>query len=369
MEQRVSVKRSAPNLNDVAEMAGVSKSTVSRVLNNRLGNGFSVKEEVRLRILEVARRMNYRPNLIAKSLTMHSTHMIHIFGGNHALSDLGNIYQTVVNNIAQVMDALSEGYDVTVDMSRHAAGESEMPAWKIDGAIILAQCSPITMEEIIQLGIPYVIINGACPDEGCSVVPDDIGGTRIAVRHLIELGHTRIAYSGPLPTYLAGLDRPGSDDYKNAGLEADALKSHSSLRDRYATYLSEMQTHGLEPIISSRDTLDSPEDYLKKIVFEKGATAVLAYGHMGALNLMQAAHTLDISVPEQLSLLCFCDEYANQVMSPGLTFIDLDSARMGKIAAELLLDQIQNPSTVRARHIVLPEKLVVRKTTAQPAAR
>lgn len=373
MDPCVPVKRSAPNLNDVAEKAGVSKSTVSRVLNNRLGNGFSVKEEVRLRILEIARRMNYRPNLIAKSLTMHSTHMIHIFGGNHALSDLGNIYQTVVNRITQVMDALAEGYDVTVDMSRHAPEESEMPAWKIDGAVILAQCSPLTMEEIIQLGIPYVIINGACPDEGCSVVPDDIGGTRSAVRHLVELGHTRIAYSGPLPSYLAGLgvrpDRRNGDDYKNAGLEVDALKSHSSLRDRFATYLSEMQDNGLEPIVSSRDTLDSAEDYLKKIVFEKGATAVLAYGHMGALNLMQAAHTLDIAVPEQLSLLCFCDEYANQVMSPGLTFMDLDSAHMGKIAAELLLDQIQNPSTVRARHIILPEKLVVRKTTAQPAAR
>ena len=369
MEQRVPVKRSAPNLDDVAEMAGVSKSTVSRVLNNRLGNGFSVKEEVRLRILEVARRMNYRPNLIAKSLTMHSTRMIHIFGGNHALSDLGNIYQTVVNNITHVMDALSEGYDVTVDMSRHALDQSEMPAWKIDGAVILAQCTPPTMQEIVQMGIPYVIINGACPREGCSVVPDDIGGTRSAVRHLIELGHTKIAYSGPLPSYPAGRDRPAPDDYKNAGLEADVLKSHSSLKDRYVTFLSEMQNNGLEPIISSRDTLDSPEDYLKKIVMENGATAVLAYGHMGALNLMQAAHTLDISVPEQLSILCFCDEYANQVMSPGLTFMDLDSAHMGKIAAELLLDQIQNPSKINARHIVLPEKLVVRKTTARPRAR
>ena len=123
-----------PGLNDVAEQAGVSKSTVSRILNNRLGNGFSVKEEVRLRVIDVARKLNYRPNLIAKSLTMQSTRMIHIFGGNHALSDLGNIYQTVVNNITEVMGDFSKDYDVTVDMSRHAPDESEMPAWKIDGA-------------------------------------------------------------------------------------------------------------------------------------------------------------------------------------------------------------------------------------------
>ena len=197
------MKKGVPNLDDVARQAGVSKSTVSRVLNNRLGNGFSVKDEVRQRVIKTALKLNYRPNLIAKSLTMRSTRMIHIFGGNHALSELGNIYQTVVNNLTQVIDSLFEGYDVTVDMSRHTSDASELPAWKIDGAIILAKCTPLTMDEITQMGIPYVIINGACPREGCSVVPNDIEGTRLAVRHLVELGHSKIAYCGPLPPYLS----------------------------------------------------------------------------------------------------------------------------------------------------------------------
>jgi LacI family transcriptional regulator len=358
------MKSGVPNLDDVAKQTGVSKSTVSRVLNNRLGNGFSVKEEVRLRVLDVARRMNYRPNLIAKSLTMRSTRMIHVFGGNHALSDLGNIYQTVVNNITQVMDSVAQGYDVTVDMSRHAADESEMPAWRIDGAIILAQCTPSTMQDITQMGIPYVIINGLCPQEGCSVVPDDIGGTQIAIQHLIELGHSRIAYSGPLPPYTA--DTRGQQNHDSGGLEVDVLVSHSSVQDRYATFVTEIKKHGLEPVIQSHDKIESAEEYLKKMVSEKGVTAIVAYGHMGGLHLLQAAHTLGISVPDQLSLLCFCDQYANQVMSPGLTFIDLNSSHMGKIAAELLLAQMQNPKKITTRHITLPEKLVIRKTTAQP---
>lgn len=357
-----------PSLNDVAEQAGVSKSTVSRVLNNRLGNGFSVKEEVRRRIIEVAHKMNYRPNLIAKSLTMRSTKMIHIFGGNHALSDLGNIYQTVVNNIAKVVDSAAEGYDVTVDMSHHAPADSEMPAWRIDGAIILAQCTPPTLEDIVRMGIPYVIVNGKCPQEGCSVVLDDIGGTRLAVQHLIEQGHTKIAYSGPLPSYPKETScqqqtiRVANDD---SGLENNVLISHSSLHDRYMTYVAEMESHGLEPIVSSHERMGSAQEYLKKKVFERGVTAVLAYGHMGGLRLLQAAHTLGISVPEQLSLICFCDEYANRVMSPGLTFIDLNAELMGKIAAELLLEQIQCPDSIHSRHTVLPEKLVVRKTTAR----
>ncbi len=334
-----------PNLSDVADKAGVSKSTASRVLNNRLGNGFSVREEVRLKVIEVAKQLNYRPNLIAKSLTMRSTQMIHIFGGNHALRDLGNIYQTVVNNITQIMDSLDKGYDVNVDMSRHKSDASEMPAWRIDGATILAKCTDSTMKEILQMGIPYVVVNGTCPDDGFSVVPDDRGGAFTALDHLRQIGHSKIAYSGPLPPYLA---------------------DHSSLNDRHDAYVAKMEDFGLRPIFGSRESLDSAEDYLKETVLEKGATAILAYGHMGALHLLQAAHSMQIAVPERLSLMCFCDEYANQVMSPGLTFIDLGSDKMGKVAAELLLDQIQHPGRVKPQRILLQEKLVVRNTTGPP---
>ena len=74
--------RSVATLKDVATEAGVNKSTVSRVLNNRFGNGFSVTEEVRKRVLAAAEKLNYRPNLIAKSLTLQTTRMIHIIGGH-----------------------------------------------------------------------------------------------------------------------------------------------------------------------------------------------------------------------------------------------------------------------------------------------
>lgn len=340
------MKVGVPSLNDVAKQAGVSKSTVSRILNNRLGNGFSVKEEVRLRVLEVARKLNYRPNLIAKSLTMRSTKMIHLIGGNHALSELGNIYQTVVNHITKVIDAQAEGYDVTVDMSSHKPDESEMPAWKIDGAIILAKCTAPTMEDILQMGIPYVVVNGPAPHGGSAVVPDDVQGTRLAMKHLFDLGHAEIAYASPPVKHM--------------------VAGHKSITDRLNTYQEEMENRGLMPIFGSFDVLDASEEFLKEVVFEKGATAILAYGHMGALNLLQAAHSLEMAVPERLSIMCFCDAYANRIMSPGLTFIDLCSVKMGTLAAELLLEQMKSTRKFQPRRIVLEETLAVRNTTAPP---
>jgi LacI family transcriptional regulator len=334
------------NLGDVAVKAGVSKSTVSRVLNNKLGNGFTVKEEVRDRVLEIAAKLNYRPNLIAQSLTNQSVRMIHVLGGHHALSDLGNIYQTVVNNITSVVDSAAKEFDVTVDVSTHKPDSSELPAWRIDGAIVLAWCTDVTKKELESRSMPYVVVNGPSGPSGSSVRPDDIGGTKLAVRHLVEIGHHKIAYAGPRKEHLSG---------------------HSSIFERHETYLKEMAECGLTPVVDHYEEFDSAEEFVELTVIRSGATAILAYGHMEGLNIMQAAHKLGIAVPERLSLICFCDEYANSVMSPGLTFIDLRSRDMGYMAASLLLKQLELGSDFKPEHINLDEKLVVRESTAPPS--
>ena len=340
--------RCAPKLDDVAIKAGVSKSTVSRVLNNKIGNGFSVTEKVRQRVLDVAKALNYRPNLIAQSLTKQQIRMISILGGAHALSDLGNIYQTIVNNATRVLDSVPGGFDVTVDMSRHKPDSSELPAWRVDGVIILAKCTAVTMDELEQMNVPYVVVNGPSGPSGSSVVPDDVGGMRQAIRHLVKLGHRSIAYAGPRAGHLPG---------------------HSSLADRHDTYLSEMSENGLEIVPGHDKPRKSAAEFIQSAVVKGQATAVVAYGHMEGLNIMQAAHTLGIAVPEQLSLICFCDEYANSVMSPGLTFVDLGSQTMGQTAAELLLKRIERSTENRSECVRLDLNLVLRESTAPPVDR
>jgi LacI family transcriptional regulator len=337
--------KTVANLGDVAAAAGVSKSTVSRVLNFKLGNGFSVSDEVRQRILKIAEKLRYRPNLMARGLTNQRTRMISVLGGAHALSDMGNIYQTVINSITNVLDNAPGGFDVTVDMSQHASETSELPAWKIDGAIILAKCTSQTIEEIKRSNAPYVVINGPADSSGSSVTPDDIEGTELAVKHLIQLGHTRIAYASAPLSHLAG---------------------HSSLRDRHDTYVKELNKRGLAAIKGHDEPFTSAVDFLKSAVITQKATAVITYGHMSALNIMQAAHSLSIAIPRELSLIAFCDEYAAGVMSPSLTFIDLGSREMGQVAAEMLLTKIENPEQAKSLNVKIQEKLVFRDTTARP---
>ena len=337
--------KSVANLGDVAAAAGVSKSTVSRVLNNKLGNGFAVSSEVHQRVLKIAEQLRYRPNLMARGLANQRTRMVSVLGGAHALSDMGNIYQTVINSITNVLDNAPGGFDVTVDMSQHTPETSELPAWKIDGAIILAKCTSQTIEEIKHSNAPYVVINGPADSSGSSVTPDDIGGTELAVKHLVQLGHTRIAYASAPLRHLAG---------------------HSSLKDRHDTYVKELAACGLTAIKGHDEPFTSAVDFLKSAVITQRATAVITYGHMSALNIMQAAHSLGIAIPRELSLIAFCDEHAASVMSPGLTFIDLGSREMGLIAAEMLLEKIENPDQAQSRNVKIQEKLVFRDTTARP---
>lgn len=338
------MKNKITTLNDVANQAGVSKSTVSRVLNNKLGNGFSVKDEVRKKVLEAARVLNYRPNLIAKSLTMQETRMIHVIGGHHALSDLGNIYQTVVNTTTKVLESSSEVFDVTVDMSSHPDTESELPNWRVDGVIVLAKCTSATTKELENYNIPHVVINGPSYTTGLSIIPDDIQGTRLAMEHLLSLGHKKIAY---------------------AQFFGHGLKGHRSISDRHNCYLDIIKENSLEPVPGHDKHFESAEDFIKETVIANKATAVIAYGHMGGLNIMQAAHSMNISIPQDLSLLCFCDSYANSVMSPGLSFVDLRSKDMGQIAATKLLERIENPTQNVSETIKIEERLIVNSTTAK----
>ncbi len=338
-------RRSSVTLKDVAARARVSKSTASRVLNNKLGEGFSVSDTLRRRVIRAARELNYRPNLIARSLTNTETGMISVFGGANALSRFGNIYQTAISSLTESLRAAPEKYDVILNVSVQQPEASELPSWSISGAVVLGRCSSVTMGQMEMAGIPYVVINGLCGARGCSVVPDDIDGMRQAVGYLIELGHRRIAYAGPLPGYPEG--------------------HGSSLEDRRRAYLSELASRGLSAIDGHEETLESAAGFLQSAVLERGATAIVACGHMEGLNLMQAAQNLGISVPEQLSLICFCDEYACNVMSPGLTFVDLRSEQMGRLAAKLLLRQMRSAGEPRPEVIRLSERLVIRESAGR----
>ncbi|MBN1125108.1 MAG: LacI family DNA-binding transcriptional regulator [Sedimentisphaerales bacterium] len=336
-------KNSVPTVREIASHCGVSNATVSRVLNGNYSNGFSVREEVRQLITQIADELGYRPNLAAKNLVQRKTKIIGILGYNMVFGWPSNIYQ--VTTEAAVRYLQDHEYDICSTAPNFLRDDTELPPWRVDGIIVLQECSSRTIEQMEKIRLPYVVINGLAGAMGSTVVLDDIEATGHAIEYLLNLGHRRIAYAGPTPEH----------------------RKHMSIRDRHDTYLSELKKHGL-PRISGHDKIFlSTQDFLETAVLEEHATAILAYDHIIAMKILHDAPASNIQIPEQVSLMCFNDEYLCDIVKPGLTTIGAPSRDMGKLAAEILLTQIKLPAEERCRQqIELHQHLIIRSSTAKP---
>jgi DNA-binding LacI/PurR family transcriptional regulator len=333
---------SVPTVKEVAAHCGVSGATVSRVLNGNYKHGFSVREEVRRRITEVADALGYRPNLAAKNLVRRQTKMVAVLGSDIALGWPGNIYQTIINALVRTLRV--RGYDVCITVPNLEKDETELPNWKVDGVIVLQECSARTIGQMEKTGLPYVVINGVGGPSCSSVIPDDIEATRRAISYLVDLGHRHIAYAGPTSDH----------------------KKHRSIEDRHNTYLSALAEYKLESIPSHDTVFRSAPAFLASAVLKNHATAILAYDHVEALKILHGAHMLDIQIPKQVSLMCFNDEYLCDIVTPSLTTIGVSLGQIGRIAAEKLLKHLGSSEDYEPECIKLSQDLIIRDSTSPP---
>jgi LacI family transcriptional regulator len=338
----VAQNNGVPTIKEVAAHCGVSQATVSRVLNGKFQNGFSVRKELHQRIIDVADALGYRPNLAARNLVQRQTKVIAILGCDIALGWPGNIYQAVIDSCVRALH--ENGYSVCMNVPNLEDNRCELPPWKVDGAIVLQECSPETIDEMERNKIPYVVINGNGGQNSSSVIPDDIEATKLAVRHLVELGHTQIAYAGPTREH----------------------KKHRSITDRHDTYISELAFHGLEPVKNHDKVFSSASAFLASSVIKYHATAILAYDHIEAMRILHGANMLDIQIPRQVSLICFNDEYLCSIVTPPLTTIAVPTRQMGREAARLLLENLKSPANYQSQCKKLTQNIIVRSSTTAP---
>jgi len=179
----------------LAEKAGVTKATASRVLNNRY-NGFSVRPEVKRRILEAAVEIGYAPDLVARGLRAERMNLVGAVG-------LQPPYVVVDDVFLAIVDVLSrEGVHLSLHLAPSAEAADRPPPWRVDGLFVISTESAEIIKPIDASGLPYVTLNAPSGPNGAAVLFDDEQGTRLAMQHLADLGHRRIAY--------ANADAPGT---------------------------------------------------------------------------------------------------------------------------------------------------------------
>lgn len=341
----------AGTLSDIARRCSVSQSTVSRVLNNSKKGRFSVSEGVRQRILHVANELNYRPSVAARNLAASKTRLVAVLGLEGIWSDRVGPAEEAMVTLAAALDRA--GYELCLQFWSERHGKFDPPPLRVDGVIATAASFPDDLKALEEADLPYVSVNGAAGPRGCHVAPDDRQGTFLALQHLTDLGHKRIAY----------LDHVAID------------ATHPSVFERREAFAAAAEQLGFTspeiglPRLGHNQPWDSYyEPFVRKAVVEGGATAVLAYSHQGALALLRTAYELGLSVPRDFSVACFNDAPVLRLSVPAVTAVDVPAAPMGEAAAALLLKRMQSEEPLEPERVRIPESLIVRESTAPPPA-
>jgi LacI family transcriptional regulator len=328
-----------PTITDVAKLCGVTPATVSRVLNRK--KKFSTSPAVREKIVETAKKLGYVPDLAARNLNRGATHIIGVFASPRTHIAEG-INESLLEGIAAVVHP--QGYDVFFELSPNENRSHALPFWRFDGAILMQMPKPETVAELDRRRVPYVCVNEKVGKPLAYVLADDVMGTNRALEHLVQLGHKRVAYANARAIYF----------------------DHYSVTERYETLLDGARRHSLE-LVEGHDTpFPSAQEFLQSSIIEGRATSVITYDHQIAIMLVGAAPVLGLRIPQDFSVICFNDVFPVALMPPPLTAVAVSGREMGRIGADLLLNNLSKAKAGAPKTIRVPEDLVVRASTAPP---
>ena len=330
--------RRATTLQDVAREAGVAVSTVSRALTQPDRISARTREHVR----EVARRLGYQPNRIARALPSGRTNMLAVL-----VADITNPHNFGLIRGAEAQARAAGRTLVLGDTRGHAELEADhldRLGSVVDGVVLAASRLPDA--DLLELATrrPVVLHNREVDhaDGGLPSVVTDFGdGARQVVEHLAALGHRRIAYlSGPRDAW--------SESRRWAGIQAAA-----AARGLTATRLG--------PFAPTVEGGPAAAD----VGLADGATALVAFNDLLAIGVLRRLEQRSVAVPGRVSVTGFDDVFGSDFCHPPLTTVATSTDEAGRMLVDVLLGAEDGP--VEPRRVVLPAQLRVRDSTG-PAA-
>ncbi len=332
--------KSPVTLDHIARHVGVSRTLVSLALRNSPRVAASSRQAIQ----KAADELGYRPNLLARHLASPSTQTVGVI-----LTELHNpifadVYHEISNTAATLgyRTLLAEG---SVDARREEESVESLIDFRVDALVLLGTSLPPAATRALAARIPVVVV-GRRPTGVDAVFIDDRGGARLAVEHLLGLGHGRIAH-------IDGGHGPGA-----------------SLRR--ATYVELMRSHQLaSQVRTARGDYTEPggEVAAEKLLRGRSRpTAIFAANDLTAIGAMAVARRLGIAVPDELSIVGFDDTWVASCGVVSLTTIEQPRQAMGAAAIELLVRRLKEPDAP-TRHRVIESRLVERETSAPPRQR
>ncbi|RUS48711.1 LacI family DNA-binding transcriptional regulator [Cohnella sp. AR92] len=341
---------------EVADMAGVSEATVSRVLNN-VG---PIKEETRRKVLEAAERLGYHLNAIASSFAKGKSGNIGVvlphvpkvrlfstFYFSEILSGIGEAIHSSGMGLLLLYREPGADYDYL----------SLFRTSRIDACLVLGATSlPQDEQSIARMadaGVPFYVVDQRYDKSRIpSVLADHVQGSYLATKHLVDQGHRAIGFLNGSSFYSNSLDR--LEGYRRALRECGIPYDGDLLFE--GNYSRKSGFEATESILRNLDRLD----------------AVACSNDRMAIGLIQGLKEAGIGVPERLPVIGYDDSDAAALIDPALSTIRVPFYEMGKLAAERLLGELSsgaereepdNGVGVRNRNEVLPTSIIIRKSS------
>lgn len=337
------------NIVDIAEKAGVSRSTVSRVLNNDP----YVSDKTRSRVLDIINEVGYAPNMAARMLRTQRTNIIAVVIpdplGNIFASDNPHYYSSIIQSITEV--AQQRNYAMllwvgSLDEAKDQFYNRILQNRIMDGMLIASSIEgeDALFERLLQIELPFVVVGSPMyyQDQVSYVTIDNRAAARRAVQHLIDQGRKNIATI--------------TGDWHNEDTQARLMGYRDALLQNNLTIDDEL-------IVPARYNRQYGYNAMQTLLAkENPIDAVFAGSDMIAFGVMDAITHAGLRIPHDISVVGFDDLPTAREFNPPLTTIRQPIFGKAEVATNLLLDQINNPKP-SPRGVILPTELIYRAST------
>ena len=331
------------SLKDIANQLGVSTALVSMVLNNR-GDEKGINAETQKKVWDLAKKLNYRPNQVARSLRLGNSKTIGLI-----IADISNVFYSVIAKSIEEK-ASENGYSIMF-MSSEENPEKEKEMLRVfmnkgvDGLILSTSFSDRDqMRKLRDSNIPFVLIDRYVPGVKTNyVVSGNYQGAFDMTEHLLSLGHTRTALMHVTPSHLSTMK------HRILGHQDALRKNGHQVKSR------------LIKEIPYDDIKKNMEKVLKELILEEKIDSVFFLNNKLTIAGLDVLKRLNIRIPYDISIVSFDDIDLFRFSHPTITSVSQPKEEIGKVAFEVLLNQI-NDREAKTQQIVLPVKLNIRES-------
>ncbi|ASA25123.1 LacI family DNA-binding transcriptional regulator [Paenibacillus donghaensis] len=327
----------APTIKDIAKLANVSHTTVSRALNNSP----LIKEVTRKKIAEIAAQVGYVPNYNAKSLVLQRSHTIGLFFTSIAKGTSASFFSDTIRGVNSVIDV---GYNLFIRGIDDYADYSVIHRKRFDGIILMSQSEADNkfIYHVVQQEIPIVVLNRQIEDRSIiNIISNDREGAYQAGKYLIEAGHTDIAI-------------------------VEGVEGFKSTQERRDGFIQALIDHGI-PVRSEymvRGNYDMPSGYQAMgslLALDKPPSAVFCSNDDMAIGAMNKVYEEGMQVPADVSIVGFDDSGFSAFTNPSLTTVKRRIEEISEQGAHKILSLIKRPAEEDGR-ISIGTELIIRRS-------